>query len=461
MSFSLQELKKWYDAHLNKIIDDYLAFLRFRSISTDPSYLNESLACAEFLVQFIKKLGMKAELIATSGMPLVYGEDLSLGKNAPTLLIYGHYDVQPVDPIELWKHDPFDPKIEADVVYARGAQDNKGQIFYTLCAIKALFELQKKLPVNLKICIEGEEESASTGLMHILPKIKDKLAADAVLVPDFDIPAKDSPAIVLGVRGIMTLEMILTGSKSDLHSGQFGGIAFNPNRALVHLLSKLWNENGRVMVPGFYDDIQNLSEEEKKTFATESSGELYQKEWGIAAFANEKNYSLTESNWFRPTLEINGIGGGYFGKGFKTVIPAKAVAKISCRLVPNQDPHKIYVSLKKFLEQNVIKGIKIEIADFGSGKPVRNTGESPLANAVMHAYQEVFQKPCKRGFTGSSVPIIADIVHALKSDIAMMGMGLDSDCIHAPNEHFSLDRFEKGFLVMVRTLQLFGEKKYV
>lgn len=458
MAATLSDLKKWYTSNENKLKDDLFSFLRFKSISTDPSHKKDSLACADFLLKLLKEADLKSELIETPNYPLVYAENLSAGPNAPTVLLYGHYDVQPVDPLELWESDPFEPKLVGKTVFARGAQDNKGQIFYSLMAVKALLTLQKKLPVNLKICIEGEEESASVGFTKVLPKIKDKIKADVILVPDFDIPDMETPAVTMGMRGIVTMELVLKSSNSDLHSGQHGGIVLNPNRALVDVLSGLWDKEGKVQIPKFYEDVVELSPKEKKALWLNFDEKEYQKEWGVEAWGNEHGYSVLESNWIRPTLEVNGLGGGYFGKGFKTVIPAKATAKISCRLVPNQDPQKILTILKNYLKAKIPKGIKAEYTDFGTGKPVRTPVSSAAADSVASAYTEIFNKPCQKILTGGSVPIIGDMVHTLNAEAVMFGVGLDTDRIHAPNEHFSLDRVEKGYLVVARILQILGDK---
>lgn len=456
MSESLSSFKKWYENHRKEIVEDYLTFLRFPSISTDPDYKNDSFNCAKWLLGYIKKMGMTAELIETPGFPLVYAEHLQAGKEAETLLIYGHYDVQPVDPLNEWKSPPFEPRIDGEEVYARGAQDNKGQIYYTLVAIRALLSLKGKLAVNLKLCIEGEEESASKGLAQALPKIVHKLQAGSVLIPDVGMP-KESPAITMGCRGIMALEISLTGSAGDLHSGEYGGIAYNPNRALVQMLSQLWDKEGRVVVPHFYDDVLTIDPEEKKELDFAIDPHYYSENFSIEALGGEKGYSIKESGWIRPTVEINGLGGGYFGKGFKTVIPSKAVAKISCRLVPNQDPKKIFQLLKDFFQKHLVKGMKMEIEDHGGGFAVRGSLRSDLAKTAQVAYEEVFKKPCKKIMTGGSIPIIGDIVSALKAEVVLMGLGYDDDNIHAPNEHFGLDRLEKGFLIVAHILENFGK----
>lgn len=452
---SLGLLKKWFDTHYKELLNHYFAFLRFKSISADPAYAEEMGACAEWVQSYIaKKCGMKAEIVPTAGYPLVYAEDLRAGAAAPTLLIYGHYDVQPVDPIELWKSDPFEPAERNGKIYARGAVDDKGQIFYAIAAVQAWNELERELPINLKFCIEGEEESASIGLSQSLPQLKERLKADSLLVIDFDQYDEETAAVSLGARGLVAFEVILTGSKSDLHSGLHGGMAYNPNRAMAELLSKVWDEKGRVKVRGFYDDVVEMSEKEKHFFSFRYDEKSYSKEFAIDAIGGEEGLALSEKNGLRPTFEINGMTGGYTGAGFKTVIPAHTSAKISCRLVPNQNPKKISAAVIDFLKKQVIPGIKIQVKDLGGEEAFRGSPESSLAKAVALASSEVTQKPCKYTLSGGSIPIVAAMVKALGVEVAGMGYGLATDDIHAPNEHFDFKRFEKGFLTVARTLEL-------
>lgn len=452
---SLKQLKSWFQAHSQEIKEDYFTFLRFKSISTDPAYRKDVLECAKWLSDYIAKhSNMKTEIIETKGYPIVFAQDMRAGKEASTLLAYGHYDVQPVDPIKLWKSDPFEPTERDGKIFARGAIDDKGQIFYAIAAVRAWKELGKELPINLKFCIEGEEECASIGLSDALPKLKAKLEADALLVIDFSQFDETTPAVSFGARGLVALEITLTGSKTDLHSGAHGGIAYNPNRAMAELLSRVWDENGRVRIKGFYDDVSILSETEMRPFAFGYEEKSYRKEFGIDAIGGEKGLTLAEKNGLRPTFEINGMSGGYTGNGFKTVIPAQAIAKISCRLVPNQDPKKIASAVIAFLKENVEPGMKIEIENLGGEEAFRAFPESKIAKAVMVASTEAMGKECKKILSGGSVPIMASMVKVLNVDAIGMGQGLQTDEVHAPNEHFDFQRFEYGFLTFARTLEL-------
>lgn len=448
------EYKDWFSKHRKKIQEDYFAFLRYRSISTEPEFQKELIGCAEWVKTYLAKIGFQSELIPTENFPIVFAENNLAGKEKPTLLIYGHYDVQPVDPLDLWKSPPFEPTERDGKIFARGALDDKGQIFYAMAAMKALFDLGKPLPINVKFCIEGEEEAGSVGLESVLSKIGPKLKADYLLVVDYGSYDEKTPSINLGARGILTMDVSLTGSSGDLHSGVCGGIAYNPNRALSEMLSKLYHPDGRVAVDGFYDDVKEPTEFEKKTFSLNFDQKYYAKQFGITAFGGEQGRTISESNLFRPVLEINGIGGGYTGSGFKTVIPAKAIAKISCRLVPGQDPKKIGRCISEFLHRHCAKGMKLEVAVQSGAAAYRANPQSALANAVAAASEEVMGEKCLKELSGASVPIVGALSKAAGAEVVGMGYGLPTDQIHAPNEHFDMKRFEQGFLTVARTLEL-------
>ena len=458
----IQQLKSWFDQNRSQIFSDYFTFLRFPSISADPARRGDCTACAEWLTSWLKKSGFSSELVATPGLPLVYSEDLSAGLQTKTLLIYGHYDVQPVDPLDLWKSAPFEPTEREGSIFARGAADDKGQIFYALVALRAWKELGKKFPCNVKLCIEGEEESSSEGLIKALTQaktqtmgsLKKKLAADSLLVVDFDQFDRNIPAVSLGARGIAALEVRLEGSKMDMHSGLCGGIAYNPNRALVQLLSKLWDEEGKVAVPQFYEGILPVSEEEKKLYSYRYDKKYYEEQFGIHAFGGEKGVSLQEANWFRPTLELNGIGGGYVGAGVKTVIPSVAEARITCRLVPGQNPEKISKAVALFLQHHIPKGMKLQVIEHKGMPAFRGSIHSTLAQAIAKSATEVTGNSCRYMLTGGSIPIVPAFVETLGVDVVGMGYGLLEDQIHAPNEHFDRVRFEQGFLTVGRALSL-------
>ncbi|HSX11929.1 MAG TPA: dipeptidase [Rhabdochlamydiaceae bacterium] len=459
MSLELSDLKKWFNTHKQEIFSRFFTFLKFGSVGTDPAYRQETRKCAQWIVDYLKQIGFQSTLYETSVHPIVYGEYMHAGKEQPTLLIYHHYDVQPVDPLDLWKSGPFEPTIKEGQVYARGAQDNKGQCFYTLTALHAFLQLCKEAKINLKLFIEGEEESGSVGTTQFLKEKGELLKADYLLVIDSGIPGPGVPAITMGLRGIVTMEVTLTNSAEDLHSGSHGGVVLNPNRALVQLLAKLWDKEGKVAVPHFYDNVKKYSETELAKFEMSFDKKDYEKKFGVKAYAIEPGFSPSESNYIRPVLEINGMSGGYAGKGFKTVIPSMAVAKISCRLVPYQDPEKIFHSIANFLRAEAPKGIDLKVEEYHGAAAFGSSFDSPIVKMVSKAYEEVLGKPCRYMLMGGSIPIVGELSKVSGAAVVVMGYGLDDDKIHAPNEHFGLDRFEQGFLTVARILNHFQHAK--
>lgn len=448
---NLDEIKTWYANHEKSILEQFVKFLSFPSISTDPAYHGECLKTADFLIHYLKEIGMEVELWKNPGLPVVFAEHKA-GHLRPTVLIYQHYDVQPVDPIELWSSDPFRPEVRDGKVYARGASDNKGQCFATLTALKAVFHLVKNLDVNVKLFIEGEEESGGAGTLVTLEEKKDRLKADYVLVVDFDMPKENMPGITLGMRGIATFNLEVQNSRQDLHSGVHGGIALSPLRALSSTLAKMWKETGEINIDHFYDDMKLLDEKDKEKLNLSFDEKRYIDEFGVKAFCNEKGISIKESNWLRPTLEINGLWGGYNGAGFKTVIPAKAFAKISCRLVPDQDPHAIEKSIRTFLQKHLPKGIDFHLEAHHSAKAFRTSPSDKIISIVKTAQKEVFSVDPEYTLCGASVPIVTDLARVSGAEVALFGTSLATDDFHAPNEHFSLDRMKSGSFVMARIL---------
>jgi acetylornithine deacetylase/succinyl-diaminopimelate desuccinylase-like protein len=447
MKPSIDELQAWYAKNERRIQQEYFEFLKIPSISTDPQYRKFVLQAADFVESYVKNLGFKTERWETSSYPVIFASH-QVDPSRPTLLIYHHYDVQPTDPLELWKSPPFEPEVRDGNVYARGASDNKGQCFYTLTALRAFVELCKQIPCNIKLFIEGEEESGSRGAFEVLQKHEKALKADHLLIVDGGIPAKDVPGITLGLRGMMAVEVTCRNSTIDLHSGVHGGIALNPNRALVQMLSQLWDEKGKIKIPQFYDDVVVPSRQELEMIDQSLDQERLKRQFGMRAFQGEGGYSLWESNAIRPTLEINGITGGYTGVGFKTVIPAQAMAKISCRIVPNQEPEKVASQLGRYLQQIAPAGLEIKIQFEHGGKPVRCSPDSFIARISREAFSEVFGAPCLNILCGATVPLVADLAKASGGEVAVIGVSLDSDDIHAPNEHFSLHQLRQGFLVI-------------
>lgn len=451
----LNTLKECFVKNKEKAIKDYFSFLKIPSISSEPAYKQQTIECAHWVLNYLKNIGFQTELWSTSGHPTVFAKYDRAGPSQPTLLIYNHYDVQPVDPLALWETPPFEPAIRNGQVYARGAQDNKGQCFYVLLALRMLMEQYGHLPINIKLCIEGEEESGSAGLSGILEQKKKELKADYLAVVDLGFRQPKKPAVTLGLRGIITMDVEVTGSSIDLHSGSHGGLAFNPIHALVKLLDAVRDDSGRITIPNFYDDVVPLPEEQKKHLSLKFDENDYHKTFGTTPTGGEKGYSPLERKWTRPTLEVNGINGGYSGQGFKTVIPSKAYAKISCRLVPNQDPQKIGKLVAAYLEKHAPSGTKVDVhVHAGGGNAVRADISSKAVHAFAKAYSEIFQTDCEYAYSGASIPIVTELAKTCGGDIVLVGLGLADDCIHAPNEHFGLDRIENGALSIARAIQL-------
>lgn len=454
---NLESLKSIYQKSSKEALSEFLKFLSIQSVSAEEEYKPEVERCALWLKAYIEDIGLNCEIWPTSGHPVIFAEWNLAGPDKPTLLIYNHYDVQPVAPLEEWLSPPFEPAVREGNVYARGAQDNKGQCFYVLQALKLLFEKDGALPLNIKLCIEGEEECGSHGLSEILTAHKDQLKANYLAIVDLGIKGPSQPSLTLGIRGIIAMDVEVVGSHADLHSGQHGGIAYNPIHALVETLAKLRDANGKVTVPGFYDDVAELSPGERKQLALDFDAIDYERLHGVIPAGGEKSFSPLERNWLRPTLEINGIYGGYSGTGFKTVIPAKAGAKVSCRLVANQDPQEIGKRVAAFIEKSAPEGVQLKVkVHTGGGKAVSAQASSTVAKAFAKAFEEVFQKSCEFIYAGGSIPIVTELALACGGQTVLVGVGLDTDQIHAPNEHFGIDRLEKGALVMARAIEQLG-----
>lgn len=449
----LEQLREYYKKNETEILKDFFTFLKFKSISSEANYSQDCKNCSDWLVAYLKSLHFETEVWESKGHPVIFASNLNAGKDKPTLLIYNHYDVQPVDPLELWESNPFEPEIRGDQIFARGAQDNKGQCFYTLQALKYLTQ-NEKLPINIKLCIEGEEECGSDSLSLFLNEKKEQLKADYLAVVDLGIRSLEKPSISLGIRGMISMDLTLKGANTDMHSGTNGGLLYNPNHALVAILASLRDANGKILVQGFYDDVEPMSLDDKKWISFDFDENEYLRMSGVKPTGGENNYSPLERNWIRPTMEINGISGGYSGSGFKTVIPSEASAKISCRLVPNQDPIKIAALIEKHFQKNTPSEISVTV-DFHRGSPALQTNPtSKIVQTFKKAYEEVFNNPTDFIYEGASIPIITELGIASSAEVVLVGLGLPDDAIHAPNEHFGLNRLEKGFLIMTRAIEL-------
>ncbi len=454
MKTSFMTMDTYFEKHKKQIIEDYSKLLSFQSISAETGYLEECKACASWIEQQFKKIGFTTSQWGEGFPPTVFGTYQADSK-LPTLLIYNHYDVQPVDPIDLWESDPFTATITGDKIVARGAEDNKGQFFYMLTALRALYEKYKGFPCSIKVLVEGEEESGSAHLANLLLQHKKEIKADYAMIVDLGMRSRTKPAITIGTRGLLGLTVEVTGTREDLHSGSHGGLAYNPLHALVGMLAKARNEDGSIAIPGFYEGLQIPSQDLLDSIASFFDSLDYEKTHGAPPTGGEKNLPPIQRNWLRPTLEVNGVHGGYGGPGSKTVIPSQAFAKITCRLVPGQDPKAVAQRIKEFFESNTPKGVtsKVKIHE-GLGVAVRTDPSSPCIQALARAMKEVFKTDAEFILEGASIPIVPDLAKASGADVVMWGVGLATDKIHAPNEEFDFSRMEKGFQVAFRTIEL-------
>jgi acetylornithine deacetylase/succinyl-diaminopimelate desuccinylase-like protein len=440
-----------------EIYKQYQHFLRYRTISSTDENTEPMDECAHWLADYLNSLEMNVELWGPSGRKTVFAQSSIQGEKE-TLLFYGHYDVQPVDPLEEWISPPFEPVVRDGKMYARGACDDKGQIFYTLTALSLYKEMHGTFPLNIKVVIEGEEEHGSQTLISLLEEKKESLKADHVVIVDGMMDEAGTPNVTLGVRGIIAMRVTLREGDMDLHSGNVGGIARNPLHAMVQLLSTLHRRDGIPNVSGFYDEVIEPSPSEKEELDFTFDVEAFEKTYGFTPLHANSKVSPLEAVCLQPTLEINGISGGYAGLGFKTVIPAKAVANISCRLVPKQDPERIAALISEHLNYHAPEGLEmtVELLE-GSGRGFRLSGKTPIAGKMTKSYETVFEKECKKNLMGGSVAVAADLIDTSGGNGIIVGLCKGEDAIHAPNESFSLERFEQGYLSIYCLLSNFEE----
>lgn len=431
----------------SRFLAELKAFLRIPSVSTLPEHREDIHRAAEFLAQELKRIGLEnVEVIQTDGHPLVYADWLkAAGK--PTCLCYGHYDVQPPDPLEEWVSPPFEPVERNGNLYARGAVDDKGQMYMHVKALESLLHAhQGKLPINVRLLFEGEEEVGGGAIARFVREHPDRLRADFALISDTSMFAPELPTLAVSLRGTVYTEIEAVGAATDLHSGMYGGVAPNPLFALCEIIAKLKNPNGHILIPGFYDDVAEPSTEElaawkRLPFREE---EFLRAEVGSSALTGEQEYSVLERLWTRPTLDVHGMPGGFTGEGAKTVIPAKACAKISMRLVPNQNAERIFTTFERYVHSLCPRGITLSVRLVHSTGPVVIGVDNPYVRAADEAMREVFQKRAVFVRFGGSIPIVSDFERSLKIPSVMMGFGLPDDCIHAPNEKFHIANFHRG-----------------
>lgn len=461
----MENIKNYIEEHKDRFLEELMDLLRVPSISADPAYKNDVLKTAEIVKERLLEAGVdSAEVCETPGYPIVYAEKI-VDANLPTVLVYGHYDVQPADPIELWTSGPFEPVIKKTelhpegAIFARGACDDKGQMYMHVKA----FELLKNtdtLPCNVKFMIEGEEEVGSESLEGFVKQNKEKLASDVILISDTGMLANDVPSITTGLRGLSYVEVEVTGPNRDLHSGLYGGAVANPINILSQMIASLQDENNRITIPGFYDDVIELSAEERAEMAKAPfSLDAYKKALDLGDVHGEEGYVTMERNSIRPTLDVNGIWGGYTGEGAKTVIASKAFAKISMRLVPGQDPDKITKLFCNHFEAIAPKSVKVKTNPHHGGMPYVSPTDDLAYQAASMAMQDTFGKKPVPVRSGGSIPIVALFEQELKVKSILLGFGLDSDAIHSPNEHYGVFNYFKGIETISRFYKHFVDLK--
>ena len=459
----MQNISTYVKDNKQRFIDELIELLKIPSISADSAYKEHTFNTADAVAESLKKAGCdNVEICPTDGYPIVYADKI-IDKNLPTVLVYGHYDVQPPDPLDLWHSPPFEPVIKPTdlhpegAIFARGACDDKGQMYMHVKAMEFMTK-NNCLPCNVKFMVEGEEEVGSVNLGPFVKENREKLANDVILISDTGMIAKDVPSITTGLRGLSYVEVEVTGPNRDLHSGLYGGAVANPINVLTKMIASLHDENNHITIPGFYDKVEELSQEERAQMAKAPfSLDAYKKSLDIDAVYGEAGYTTNERNSIRPTLDVNGIWGGYIGEGAKTVIASKAYAKISMRLVPNQDWEEITQLFKTHFENIAPEGVKVLVKPHHGGQGYVTPIDSIGYQAASKAYEQTFGKTPIPQRSGGSIPIVSLFEEQLKSKTILMGFGLDSDAIHSPNEHFGVWNYLKGIETIPYFYQYFTE----
>jgi len=455
----MSKWKEYQDEHKDKFMEELLELLRIPSVSARTEHREDMKKCADLVKQRLIDAGAdKAEVYETEGHPVVYGEKIIDAKK-PTVLVYGHYDVQPADPLELWKSGPFDPVIRDGKIYARGSCDDKGQFYMHVKALEIMVRTST-LPVNIKFIIEGEEEIGSPSLAKFVVKNKTLLKSDVILISDTAMLSMENPSIDVGVRGLSYIEVEVTGPNRDLHSGTYGGAVANPITILAQMIASCHDENNHITIPGFYDRVLETSIKERKLLAKAPFDKTeYKADLGVGKLWGEKGYTTHERTGIRPTLEVNGIWGGYTGEGSKTVLPSKAFAKISARLVPNQSSADITKKLTDYFEKFAPDGVTVSVKEHHGGEPYMTPIDSKGFRAASMAIEKTFGKPPVPVRGGGSIPICSLFEKELGVKIVFMGFGLDSDNLHSPNEKFNVFNFYKGIETIPYFHQYFAEEK--
>ena len=442
----------------DRLLEELKAFIRIPSISTLPEHVSDVQRAARFVAESLEKAGLEhVEVIATAKHPLVYADWLH-APGKPTVLCYGHYDVQPPDPLELWTSPPFEPSLRDGNLYARGSSDDKGQMYMHIKAVEALRAVHGRLPVNLKFLIEGEEEVGGESVAKYVAENPAKLRADVALVSDTALYAEGIPTLCIGLRGLIYTEIEARGPARDLHSGLYGGAAPNAVFGLVELLAKLKDANGAIQIPGMYDDVEPPAPAEKHSWTALpfDEREFLRREVGSTRLTGEPGYTVLERVWARPTLEVHGIGGGFTAAGAKTVIPATATAKVSIRLVPKQDPEKILAAYKKFVHDQTPAGIETEVRVLSASPAVMVNPDHPAIDIAARAFRDILQRDTVFIRSGGSIPIVGDFARHLGIPTILMGFGLPDDGLHSPNEKYKLSNYYAGIMTIAHFLEQYG-----
>ena len=451
----MSQVSEYIDANKEQFKDELFDFLRIPSISTDSEHKNNVKDAAYFLINKLESLNMdRVELFETEGNPIVYGE-LITDDSKPTVLVYGHYDVQPPDPMDEWETQPFEPTVRDGDIYARGSSDDKGQSYTHLKALEAYQKTDTDFPVNIKFIFEGEEEIGSPSLVPFIEDHQELLSCDMVLISDTAMFAEDTPSITYALRGLAYMQIEVEGPNRDLHSGVYGGAVDNPANVLCNIITQLKDDDGVIQIPGFYDDVVELTEEEREAYLKLSfDEEEYKEKLGLNALNGEKGYSTLERTSARPTLDVNGLWSGYQGEGAKTVLPAKAGAKVSMRLVPNQEPKKTAKLFKEYVESLAPDTVDITVKEHHGGHPAITDLSFYGLQAAADAFEEIYNKEPFFTREGGSIPIVADFQKVLGAQSILMGFGLNSDAIHSPNEKFALKDFYRGIHTSAKFFEL-------
>ena len=453
-----RDIEAFFAANRDRITKELYEFLRIPSVSARSEHKEDVRRAAEWLAERMRAIGMETTVHPTAGHPVVVGEWRGAGEGKPTVLVYGHYDVQPAEPLELWESPPFEPTVRDGKLYARGSVDDKGQLYLHIKALEAHMAVRGGLPVNVIVVAEGEEEVGSEHLAPFIQEHAKELAADAVVISDSAMFAPGQPSILSSLRGLAYFQIDVQGPSGDLHSGSYGGAVVNPAMALARILATMHDADGRIAIPGFYDDVREWPAAVREQMrGLPFDEEHFRGETGATSLGGEKGYSVLERLWTRPTCEVNGLLSGYTGEGAKTVLPAKAMAKVSCRLVPDQTPEAIEKLMKAHVAKVAPKGVKVTVTHLHGGRPWRADLAGPLFDAAREALRAAYGRDPVVTGEGGSIPVVGDFERTLKAPVLLVGFGLPGENAHAPNEWMSVENFEKGMRTIASFWEVYGK----